>query len=112
MISSNNVKKIFGLNLKKLRCSRNLTQEKLAEKVGLEYKTISFIETGRAFVSSEAIASLCNYFNVEPEIFFKSRYVEPGQNELDLLQDINRLLADCECNKLQSIYNVIVALKK
>lgn len=112
MITNENVKNRFGLNLKKLRMSNKLTQEQLAEHVNLDYKSISFIETGRTFVSSEVIAKLSNYFNVEPDYFFRSRYTEPTENDINLKQEINRLLSDCDESLLQTIFNVIVALKK
>lgn len=42
--------KILGTNIKKYRKLRNMTQENLAEAVGIEIKTLSLIETGRGFV--------------------------------------------------------------
>lgn len=112
MTSDSNIKKLFGANLKKLRVRNNLTQEKLAELVELDYKTISFIETGRTFISGDTYSKLCNYFNVEPEYFFKTKHVQLTKKGEDLKLEINRLLSDCDEDTLNSIYNVIAALKK
>lgn len=112
MLSTNRIKKIIGNNLKKIRNKSNLTQEKLAELIALDTKSISFIETGRTFISAESLAELCNYFNVEPDFFFKSEYNETTDKDIDMQKEINRLLADCDYEKLRTIYNVICALKK
>lgn len=112
MLSSENLKKIFGQNLCHLRKNSKMTQEQLAEIVGMDYKTISGIETGRTFVSSEAMAKFCNYFNVEPNYFFKTKYSNITLEEQNLKKEIDRLLSDCDEDKLQIIYNIIIALKK
>lgn len=112
MVDSNNIKKTFGINLKKLRSAKNLTQEQLAEILNMQMQSITFIETGRTFVSSEVLSKLCNYFNVEPQFFFKAGNIESTQKELNLKQDISRLLSSCDYDKLLSIYNIIIALQK
>lgn len=112
MVDSNNLKKLFGKNVKKLRMAKGLTQEKLAEAVGLERKSITVIETGNAFISSEVLANISNYFNVEPSFLFKSAYIEQTDEELNLKKEINRLLSDCNHELLEKIYNIIIALKK
>lgn len=112
MVCCNSVKKVFGSNLRILRKSRNLTQEKLSELVGMDSQSIKFIETGRTFVSSEVIAKLSNYFNVEPEYFFKNHEYDLTVQDINIKQEINRLLSDCDEALLQTIFNVIVALKK
>lgn len=45
MIDSNNIKKILGNNVRNLRKAKNLSQEKLAEIIGLERDSLSSIET-------------------------------------------------------------------
>lgn len=111
MTDSENIKKIVGTNVKKLRTAKKLTQEKLAEYIDMQVQSITFIETGRMFISSEALAALSNYFNVEPSFFFKVGNIEPTEKELNIKQDINKLLSSCDYDKLVSIYNIIVALQ-
>lgn len=112
MIDSNNIKKIFGNNIRNLRKAKNLSQEKLAEVVGLERDSLSSIETGRAFTSSEVIANISNYFNVEPALLFKSDFIEHTDKEVNLKKEISRQLSDCSHDFLEKIYNIIIALKK
>ena len=48
-------KEKFAYNLKKIRKSRKLTQEQLAELVGVDFRYISFLENARSFPSCELI---------------------------------------------------------
>lgn len=76
MSNSENIKKIFGSNLKKLRLQKKLTQEQLSELLDLQMQTISFIENGLAFVSSNVYAKICNFFNVSLEVLLKPKFEE------------------------------------
>lgn len=111
MGDSNNIKKNFGRNIKKLRKAKGLTQEQLAEKLNLQLQTISFIENGRTFVSSEVIADFADYFGVEPYVLFMPSFKENTDKEANLKKDINSLLFNFNEKKLKSIYNIIIALQ-
>ena len=50
--------KLFGKRIKELREAQGYTQEQLAEKVGLEYQTISRIETGYYFTGYENLEKI------------------------------------------------------
>lgn len=78
----------------------------------MQPQSITFIETGRTFISSQVLANLYDYFDVEPSFFFKSRNLEQTEKELNLKKEIYKLLADCDNKKLQSIHDIIIALKK
>ena len=56
--------KVFGKRIKELRERKKLTQERLAEKVGLDLQTISRIETGYYFTSFENLEKLANALDV------------------------------------------------
>ncbi len=53
----------FGENLKKLRKSRNLSQEDLAEKVGVSRQSVSKWETSEAYPEMNNILQLCKIFH-------------------------------------------------
>lgn len=111
MITSDNIKKNLGLRIKKLRTHTGLTQEQLAEIIDMQPQSISFIETGRTFISSEVLANLCNHFNIEPDFFFKSKNLDLSDKEINLKKEITRLLSSLDQQKLKDIYNIITALK-
>lgn len=110
MVESINIKKNLGKNIQRLRLLKGLSQEKLAELVGLERETISSIEVGRAFTSSEVLAKFSNLFNVEPSYLLKPNFLEESANDNNLRKEINHLLSTADTKKLKTIYNIIIAL--
>lgn len=64
------LKKSFGNNLKLLRKSKDITQEKLAELADVHPQQISKIETGGYFPSCKTIEKLCLMLNVAPKDLF------------------------------------------
>lgn len=111
MINSDSIKKIFGSNLKKLRLSKSLTQEQLAESLDLQVQTISFIENGRAFVSSEVCAKICNFFDVTLAVMFKPKFTEETGKAKDLKKEIIQMMSDCDDVTLTKYRNILFALQ-
>jgi len=64
----------LGSNIKRYRKLRGFTQEKLAEALDMEIKSLSLIETGNCFVSSKTLNKLSSVLEVAPS---------------DLLNDVN-----------------------
>lgn len=60
-----NVCKILGNNIKRLRSARNLTQNKLAELLNIEVKSLSLIETGKGFASAKTIEKIAAILDVQ-----------------------------------------------
>ena len=64
------IKKALGKKIKQIRKSKNLTQEKLAELIGLEVPSLSNIETGKFAPSVDTLQKLCAVMDVEPWEFY------------------------------------------
>jgi transcriptional regulator with XRE-family HTH domain len=64
------IKRLMGSNLARMRRSRGLTGEKLAEMINSSPSTISNAETGRSF-GDDLLARLCTALQVEPQEFFR-----------------------------------------
>lgn len=95
------LKKALGKNIRKFRKLHNITQEKLAEIIGIEVNSISSIETGKYFPSSENLVkisnalkiSLSDLFNIKEEYTTESCFREII-GYLDLIKsDKTKLLA-------------------
>ncbi len=67
-----NVKITFGNNLHLYRKQQNLSQEQLAEKLGISVKHLSTMETGKCFVSAELLERICQSLNISPAALFYS----------------------------------------
>lgn len=94
------VRKIFGYNLRNLRESKNLTQDRLAELLNLQtYQTINRIENGRSFVTADLLERICKFFDIEPYVLFQKKNQTYTPETLDQIYQIN--------NKLNDIYNII-----
>lgn len=64
------VNKKVGKRIKKARKDLNLTQEELAEKVGMHYTTISRIETGDSNPPVQTIAKIAKALKISPSELF------------------------------------------
>lgn len=80
-----NIKKSLGLRIRELRKSRKMTQEQLAELVGIGTANISYIETGRFAPSVETLAKLSEILEVplhELYMFEHLKSVDELKNEI------------------------------
>lgn len=57
---------IFGIIIKKIRTQKDLSQEKLAEKSGLDRTFISLIETGKRNPTLTTILKISRALNITP----------------------------------------------
>lgn len=64
--------KVFGMNLRKYRTERNLSQEKFAELCGLHRTYISDIECFTRNVSLETVQKIADALEIEPHKLFIS----------------------------------------
>ena len=60
----------FGCILQKIRKSKHLTQEKLAEMIDINTRQMARIEAGQSFVTSSTIYKLCLALKVNPSDLF------------------------------------------
>ena len=105
------VKKIFGKVVSELRIQKGYTQEQLAEKLNLSPHTITRIETGNTFVSSDVITLLCNLFDVAPNVLFTPKPQILQEEHIKYKQEIIKLLAGFNSKKLKEIYDIMLVLK-
>ena len=54
----------FSRNLRQLRIEKNLTQEQLAEKLGVSNKTVSKWETGKCMPDYSIVKNLCDELEI------------------------------------------------
>ena len=59
-----NIKKLLGQRIKEVRKAKNITQEELAEKIGIGTSNISYIENGKFAPSIETLQKLAQVFGI------------------------------------------------
>jgi transcriptional regulator with XRE-family HTH domain len=64
------IKRLFGLNLKRYRKEKRLSQDELSEKVDISVKHLSKIERGLTFVSADLLEKLSHNLGVSVACFF------------------------------------------
>ncbi|MFI3300689.1 MAG: helix-turn-helix transcriptional regulator [Candidatus Gastranaerophilales bacterium] len=83
------IKKGLGRRVKELRKKHNMTQEVLSEMLGIETISLSKIETGRSYPTSENLAKLCKILKVEPYEFF---ILSKAPEKKEIISSIENLL--------------------
>ena len=81
----NVIKKGFGNRLKILRKSQNLTQEKLAEKIGINLRQLARIEAGERFVTADTLFNICKVLGISPNVLFEFEIQELEKKEENML---------------------------
>lgn len=79
-------KRIVAQNVRLLRLSRELTQEKLAEISGLHRTYVGSIERGERNISLENIDRLASALEVDPVDLLTETRVEAGSNDFEIFE--------------------------
>lgn len=101
--------KEFGRRIKELREARKLTQEQLAEKVGLDYQTISRIETGVYFTNYENLNGFANAFDLQIKDLFDYGHIKSTDNlKMDIINEVNNM----NFSELRLMYKIVQNVKE
>lgn len=99
----------LGNKIRKYRKLKGLSQEQLAEKIGIATNTLSSIERGNAFMTAQTLEKIIKIFNVTPqEIFTFPNQISEEDKYSYILNMLDLLKTDSE--KMQIIYNVVKGL--
>lgn len=100
----NEIKKNLGKKIKYFREQKGLTQEKLAEMLDFNCRSLSFIECGTNFVTADTLEKLCKFLEVTPKQLFDFEYNH--QKPQDMKKEILVLLEQNN-DKLTDVYKII-----
>ena len=100
----NDYKVKFGKRLQEIRKTRKLTQLMLAEKVEVDAKYISRIESGISSPSFEMITKFALALEVQPELLFK---FPESENKEELIKGISQKLEKTDLASLKIISKLI-----
>lgn len=100
------IKKLLGEKIKRIRKTRGLTQEQLAEIIEISPRNMSRIEVGDCFVSSETLEKILNALNITAETLFSYEHLRENK---DLLADIYTFIDSIKNNreKLEKTYQLL-----
>ncbi len=103
----NTFTEIVGQNIRELRKSLQLSQQKMAEQVGISYKYLGEIERGKVNLSVDILMKISNSFQIEPGKLLVSK-----SKANDSLLKAQAVLADLSPQQLEIIMDMVDVLKK
>ena len=101
--------KKIGDRIRYFRNKRSLTQQSLAEKIGLARESVARIESGKEKTSLETLIKIANTLKISADdllaeqLFFSPAY----QNS-----ELHKLLLDCTKTEESILIQTMIALKK
>lgn len=99
---------IIGERIKKARKEKNMTQESLAEKIGVSIAFLSRIERGNSQVNIKRLSQICKILDLtEGEILNGSS----DESNSYLNNEFSRLLEDCSSEQQKLIYEIAKVIK-
>ncbi|MDD2230203.1 MAG: helix-turn-helix transcriptional regulator [Candidatus Cloacimonetes bacterium] len=105
----NTRKMLLGARIKEVRRRVGLSQDQLAEKVGIESKYLSRIEVGKRQPSLETLGLIADSLHVEmKELFDYSHH----DNESTSPKGIEKALEGASKEELRLVYKLIKAVRQ
>lgn len=107
-IKKSDIDKILGEIFKEYRVKNKLTQEKIAEKLGISVKYISRIENGTGGVKVETLVNYMNILSISPNIIFDKLIINEN---LKLQMKLSQKACELSDDKINFIISVIDLLE-
>lgn len=98
------LKEKLGKRIQEIRKSRKLTQEKLAEMIGLDIPNLSNIERGKRFVKAETLEKIVQALNVTERELFDFEHIKTKE---ELIKDINKILKNSNTKDVEYFYRML-----
>ncbi len=100
---------LLGIRIKELRKRVGLSQDQLAEKVGIESKYLSRIEVGKRYPSLDALERIADSLEVEMKELFDFAHHD---NESITPLGIEEALVGASNEELRLVFKLIKAVRK
>jgi transcriptional regulator with XRE-family HTH domain len=101
------IKVLLGKKIREVRKAKKLTQEQMAELLGVETSSLSNIERGKYYPTSENLSKIIRILEVQPHELFNFCYLASHQ---ELLDEIIPALKSNE-NLTRMVYKFYQAVK-
>ena len=102
------MKECLGKRIKELRIRKQLTQEQLAEMVGMGERNLSKIECGINFISAETLDKISKALDVTPKELFDFEHLKNDNiKKEELISAIKKETVDIDL-----LYRIYLSIKK
>ena len=99
----------IGQRIRKIRKARGLSQEQLAEKVGISTTHMSHIETANTKLSLPVFVAIAQVLEVQTDALL---YDTPPSSVSTALNDISAVLDRCNAKQAQLIAEIAKSMKQ
>lgn len=104
-----NIQEKLGKRIQKLRKLKGFSQDEFAEKINIATTTLSSIETGKAFMTSQTLDRIINVLGVTPhELFTFSEDASQEDIYNYVIRHIELIKNDKE--RMKILYNVLAGI--
>jgi len=104
-----NISDLFGARIRELRKSQGITQEQLADSLGIEQKHVSLIERGKSYPSLDRLKKIAEALHVELPSLFEFTHLE---DEDERAKSIEEVLKGLDEESQRQVFKIIKAIIK
>ena len=94
----------MGVRIAQRRKELHMTQEQLAEKMGVSLQTVSCIELGKKAVRPENLANLCSHLGISAD------YILYGKRDSRQMTDVVAKLSSLDAEEYRTVQELIELL--
>ena len=98
----------IGQRIRRFRKAANLSQEQLAEQIGISVTHMSHIETGNTKLSLPVFVEIARVLSVQTDALL---YDTPELNKTTAKQEISELLEKCTIKEVYILTDMVKSLK-
>ncbi|MDE7326192.1 MAG: helix-turn-helix transcriptional regulator [Lachnospiraceae bacterium] len=102
----------LGKRIRRIREDRELSQEKLAKKIGVSMAHMSNIENGKTKFSLPVLISIADTLGVTPDVLLLEQVNAREKTRGVLIQQVDEQLAECDEAQIFMIEEIVHSAKK
>lgn len=101
-------KQLLGARIKELRKKAKISQEELAEKIGINYKNLSRIEAGRGYPTLETLETIAKVLNLEIRDFFEFQHLDSADSVAEAINTIVKTASEKDMHLFLKVLRALV----
>ncbi len=96
--------KLIGLKIKEIRKRKKISQEKLAEMVMMNHRSIVRLENSQSVPTVETLEKIAVALDVSISDFFETKMIK---TRTEIVEDINNLIKQMNDDELRTFYKAV-----
>lgn len=101
-----NANELLGKRIRELRKRAGLTQEQLAEQLGIDQKHMSRIELGKSYPSLDRLSKIAEVVSVPLPKLFRFSHLS---DEVDLQKQLSEMVTQLDKKDLKKVHRILEA---